>query len=80
MGIDIGKGLPVDNDGYPTTIEGLGARHRQWLSAERDFADGPQIEAYRNGTRDRLVRRTPAGLSAAIDRAEASWSWSTWAV
>jgi hypothetical protein len=39
-----------------------------------------QIEAYRKGTRDRLVRRTPAGLSAAIDRAEASWSWSTWAV
>jgi hypothetical protein len=80
MGIDTGKGLPVDSDGYPTTIEGLGARHRQWLFATRDFAGGPQIEAYRNGTRHRLVRRTPAELSAAIDQAEASWSWPTWAV
>lgn len=63
--------------GYPDTADELGARHPQWLFSHRDLADGQQIEARRKGTRDRLVRRTPAELSAAIDAAEASWEWSS---
>jgi hypothetical protein len=64
--------------GYPGTDRELEARHPQWLFSHRDFADGQQIEAPRKGTRDRLVRRSPAELSAAIDAAEASWEWSSW--
>jgi hypothetical protein len=70
----------TDHAGYPVTVDGLKARHRQWLFQLTDFADGLQIEARRTGTREWLVRATAAELSAAIDRAEAGWDWSAWAV
>ena len=82
MGSDLSstRGFPVGADGYPVTIEGLERQHPRWLVRERVFADGPQYEARRKGTTERVVRSSCPELSRAMDAADASWDWSAWAI
>ena len=59
-------------------IEDLAARHPGWQFRCRLVLHAPCYEGRRLHTPDRLVRRSAAELSRAIDAVEAAGDWSSW--